>query len=651
MGHENASTPDEQPRRITRIAAAKAAKEAVNAARILSKANIIKPTRRSSRLAAQHGSPLGTPSIEAGNAIPDARHTGTSVRDCLSLIDLNPSLDTLKSLLEDLEADEEPLPRGPPTPSGDPLARPPLPEPTSTRHKFDLDDETWAKYLHGGMWSVMLKRKGSKDLGKESWMGELDKAGCGDKTLLPTPAFGNLSNDVHPIFAPQNWPMEDFSKHPALWEALKPALQLASNLLLSPAGLSFFRRVRYGVEKFDPESKRTYFDYTEDDAKTNERNKQVRKELEQLAPHITLLFGVTKTRGKPGHETQTHAEHCLSQSEFGTQQFFRGDYSKLPTEASSARYIIINQAYKDYAASGKHGPCEMARLAFSLGYSIHHEIAHAYYVRDRTDKQENYSEPFWNLRQYNKDSPNGEDGELGYALEHHVFNASIRTVIHPQDGVDMEWDRLLIAMHGNNVVSVPSLLTFPVDPKWIHKLLTQKFWDRLTTLKGQAAEEALFVPQAQWAGLHQVTHQHEGKMQWTRRCERRPGMRRKACEVEEWEEKDQARLKEALGDAVRKRFLEAEDDSELSEEDGELRDGPCRPGKKLKRPLSTGGLAPTEPAASKGGLRRNVRTTKASCLPSVRQKGEQDCRRAKAFGPKEIGSRETQSEKKKKRRR
>jgi hypothetical protein len=27
--------------------------------------------------------------------------------------------------------------------------------------------------------------------------------------LLPEPAFGDLNNEIHHIFAPQNWPLED----------------------------------------------------------------------------------------------------------------------------------------------------------------------------------------------------------------------------------------------------------------------------------------------------------------------------------------------------------------------------------------------------------------------------------------------------------
>ncbi|KAH7083848.1 hypothetical protein FB567DRAFT_604949 [Paraphoma chrysanthemicola] len=441
--------------------------------------------------------------------------------------DLNPLLGDLDSILDDLESDAE--------------------------SQFDPDNATWTKYLYGRIWGVILKRKGNELLKKDSWAKELDQAGCGDQVKLPSPESGDLLDNIHPL---------------NLWNALKPALQLASNLLLSPASLKFFRRLKYGVEKFDHESSRTYLDYIEDDSKIKLRNQEVRRDLERLAPNITLLFGVTKTRSKNGDETHTNAEHCVSQTDFGVQQFFRGDYSRLPSDTSRSRHILVNQVYKDFAVSGKHSPCEMARFALSLASSLHHEIAHAYYVRDRDEKVENYFEPFWNLGQYNKDSPYGGDGELGYAVEHLVFNAQICTVIHPEEGVDMEWDHQLTAMDGTNVVSVPSLLTYPVDPKWIHKLLTQKFWDNLAELTDKKAEEAIFMPEAKWAGLQQVEGEHKGKIRWVRRLERKSGGKRKRCEVEEWEEKDQARLKEAVrAHVARRAFLDAEE-SELSDKDG-----------------------------------------------------------------------------------
>ncbi|KAH7067394.1 hypothetical protein BKA63DRAFT_570697 [Paraphoma chrysanthemicola] len=417
MRNNQVCNPMGKTQRVTRAAAAKTAQAISVATEASSNTNNIGASTRSLRLKDAPGLLSETLPVGARNTelAPKLRKTA---QQWLSLKELDPTLGDLESLLNDLESDPEPVTVDCSTV---------LLRPTDNRHQFDLDDATWTKYLYGGIWSVVLKRRGDELLGKDSWAKELDQAGCGDSASLSSPD---------------------------LWNALKPALQLASNLLLSPASSKFFRRLKYGVEKFDPESSRIYLDYIEDDSKI--------------------------------------------------EQFFRGDCSRLPSDTSSSRYIIVNQAYKDFAASGVHSPCAIARFALSLGHSLHHEIAHAYYVRDRDEKFGNYSEPFWNLQQYNKDSPNGEDGELGYALEHVVFNAQICSVIHPEEGVDMEWDHLLVAMHGTNVVSLPSLLTYPLDPKWIHKLLTQKFWDDVAKLTEKEAEAALFMPEAQWAGLHQV---------------------------------------------------------------------------------------------------------------------------------------------------
>ncbi|KAF2026891.1 hypothetical protein EK21DRAFT_92017 [Setomelanomma holmii] len=249
---------------------------------------------------------------------------------------------------------------------------------TPSKHEFDLDDETWNQYL-----------RAERGLGEE-----LDEVSCGNEVRLPAPASRDFSKDIHPIFAPENWPLEDFANDSDLWKYLMPALQLASKLLTSPASLKFFRRIKHGVERVDHESKRTYLDFTEDEDLVEKRNQETLKGLEEVAPKIKFLFGVPKTRGKPGHETQTTpntASRALNLEHSNSSVAITR--SCLTRKAMRAKSSLSKHTRTSYSLASKN-PCEMTRFAFSLGYCLHHELGHAYYTRDRTDKNDKYTEPF-----------------------------------------------------------------------------------------------------------------------------------------------------------------------------------------------------------------------------------------------------------------
>jgi hypothetical protein len=93
-----------------------------------------------------------------------------------------------------------------------------------------------------------------------------------DGVLLSEPVMGDLENTINSVFAPDNWPLEDFTSNPNsdLWVALKPALRLASHMLTSKAALAFFRRLRFGVETVNEETHETYLDYEDPSAPVQE---------------------------------------------------------------------------------------------------------------------------------------------------------------------------------------------------------------------------------------------------------------------------------------------------------------------------------------------------------------------------------------------
>jgi hypothetical protein len=75
--------------------------------------------------------------------------------------------------------------------------------------------------------------------------------------------------------------------------------------------------------------------------------------------------------------------------------------------------MMVNEAYKVYAAKQNPTPCEYVRFAFSLAFSVAHETAHAYYMRDGEEvAKDSYKEPYYDLEQHN--GTDDVDGELGY---------------------------------------------------------------------------------------------------------------------------------------------------------------------------------------------------------------------------------------------
>lgn len=321
------------------------------------------------------------------------------------------------------------------------------------------------KYLYYGSKNVLLDRRKWARHFKGTSVGEI---------LLPGPPQGNLATVIHPIFAPQNWPLQNFNNTEGakLWTMLTPALQLATNLLLSEPALAFFRHVKYGREERDLRTGRTNIVAVPSELTTSQQNEAVRYDLLIHATRFNILFGVFS--GADDETGQVHAAHCVSQDEFGISQHIAGDLKLLPPNDGKTHYIVVNEAYKVWIQRGKYTPCELLRFNFILAISIVHELGHAFYARNRTDGHEDYEEPFFNVDQH------GESAELGAALEQALFGVFTQAVIHPELGVSMEWEHILKeTLTDGRVVHVPNYCTFFYSHVWLYKFFMQEFWDGL----------------------------------------------------------------------------------------------------------------------------------------------------------------------------
>lgn len=87
---------------------------------------------------------------------------------------------------------------------------------------------------------------------------------------------------------------------------------------------------------------------------------------------------------------------------------------------------------------------------------------------------------------------------MGLALETALFGDEVRTIIHPDDGVTMQWEPVLKKLVGTKLVSIPGQLIFPLELFWISQILTQAFWDNVANMDNKAALKALYLPKANY---------------------------------------------------------------------------------------------------------------------------------------------------------
>jgi hypothetical protein len=357
-------------------------------------------------------------------------------------------------------------------------------EPTPDRHQFDCSDDDWNYYLTFD----------TDNLNIVSWMKKV-KQHTYDDIKLPIPIIGGLTNSILPVCGPQNWPLEDFETNPPpnLWDTLRLALQLASKMLMSKAAMSFLRTMKYGEEKDLPKGGLKYLNYEEPPGPITLalQEQAVVEDLNDMAAHVRFLFGAIE----PGEEqAHVHAITCVSQELFGKRIFIRGHVSRLPSEDEKHIYVILNYAYRVCAEKPKHTACDYVRLLFSLAFTVTHELSHAYYAYLHPGLSEEWPEPAFGLDQTNA----GEQGELGLALETALFGDLVKTTIHPERGVTIQWEPVSKQLVDTELVSIDGHLIFPLEPVWIYQLLTQGFWSAIAALDNKAALKALHLPKTNW---------------------------------------------------------------------------------------------------------------------------------------------------------
>jgi hypothetical protein len=230
-------------------------------------------------------------------------------------------------------------------------------------------------------------------------------------------------------------------------------------------------------------------------------------DLQDISKRIKFLFAAHKPEEGKG---LVHAITMMSQERFGKRLFFRGgDLSQLPDESSGCLYTALHPAYKAYATStifGKYSACQYARFAFSLASTVVHETAHTYYAHHTQADHEEWNEPLIDLMQFDEDGL----GELGCALETALYKDLITSIIHPRNGVTLQSGPTYKGLAGKSVVSISRSLIFPVDPRWLHNLLTTDFWNSVSQMSDEEQLRALYIPRVEEGiCLTMDTYRHE----------------------------------------------------------------------------------------------------------------------------------------------
>lgn len=104
---------------------------------------------------------------------------------------------------------------------------------------------------------------------------------------------------------------------------LRPAFELATNLILSPAAQRVWRRIKYGVGKTDCRTGRRYLDYHENDSESiiARQNQNVDDDLIKLSKRLKFDFATPR----PEHGGQKHGNYNITRSDFGVDWFFDGE--------------------------------------------------------------------------------------------------------------------------------------------------------------------------------------------------------------------------------------------------------------------------------------------------------------------------------------
>jgi hypothetical protein len=202
-----------------------------------------------------------------------------------------------------------------------------------------------------------------------------------------------------------------------------------------------------------------------------------------------------------------------------------------------------------------------------------------------------------------------------------LLRDKVSTFIHHRKGVEMQCEPVVKDMVDSRLVHRESLITFPVNPVWLKRFLTQLFWDEVDKKSRDEQLEAFYPPK----GLEAMVKDPKDKLErWAVREGAKGGKRSRNYKTgtergkSETDKREVIELyEEAYTDLLNEMVKQTRKDLKKPA-DGKAEPTPSAP-KQTKKEKKEAGTGITD-LAGKLGIKTGADTTKSTAEPSKTDK-------------------------------
>jgi hypothetical protein len=237
----------------------------------------------------------------------------------------------------------------------------------------------------------------------------------GGTTSYPTPS---LANTMLPMFS-DRWASGPGQHTLEIFDAMRPALLLASRLLMEYYPLLWFCRLTFGRRQKMPASSDTYL-YPTEQMNTLASSEAVRNNLRELGEVITFMFAPRSYKSRAYGITYHAPEATAFYGEFSEDDWpsIMNRYRRASGYKRCRPCIVMNPCFQDFFLHPWTNLSISARyrVRFVFAITLVHEIAHAYGFWLHSEQRE----PLWGNWERN--------AELGFSWERHVIGRVINPV-------------------------------------------------------------------------------------------------------------------------------------------------------------------------------------------------------------------------------
>lgn len=276
----------------------------------------------------------------------------------------------------------------------------------------------------------------------------------------------DLTNTIHPIFQSGNW------RHtpPNIYQAIAPALRLASRFITERDFIDWWIKAALGNEVTDPATNRVYLSHC---AANHENRQDTRYILTLLARYVHFDFMAQATQVNSYERLEvpavTRRDDDPNELKFGA----RGSTFKVWEQLGLTALVMLHGEFYDFFATvGQTTPSAalVQRVQFNLAQTLVHELAHALDLM----RFANIEEAYYDLDDYL--------AERGEAWENFAFRCRIEeNDDHPSTGAPplmsviprwgMSATQWAYAPAGRWYIAIPMI--------WINQWFLTETWNKI----------------------------------------------------------------------------------------------------------------------------------------------------------------------------